>query len=45
MAEIALQAIRDFENIAAFDKIIFVCFDEENYEIYQKLSSPLNPAL
>lgn len=44
-AEIALQAVQDFENIAAFDKIIFVCFDEENYEIYQKLSSPLNPVL
>jgi len=44
-AEIALQAVQDFENIVAFDKIIFVCFDEENYQIYQKLSSPLNPVL
>ncbi|RQO75468.1 O-acetyl-ADP-ribose deacetylase [Pedobacter sp. KBW06] len=37
-AEIALKAVQDFENAAAFDKIIFVCFDEESYEIYQKLS-------
>lgn len=37
-AEIALKAVQDFEKAAAFDKIIFVCFDEESYEIYQKLS-------
>lgn len=40
-AEIAIKAVRDF--VAAhkdvFDEIIFTCFDEENYTIYNKLLS------
>ncbi|HTK18866.1 MAG TPA: O-acetyl-ADP-ribose deacetylase [Mucilaginibacter sp.] len=39
-AEIAIRTVKDFlscdKNI---EKVIFVCFDEENYEIYQKLLS------
>jgi O-acetyl-ADP-ribose deacetylase (regulator of RNase III) len=37
-AEIAIRTVKDFlscdNNI---EKVIFVCFDEENYDIYQKL--------
>lgn len=39
-AEIAIRTVKDFlscdNNI---EKVIFVCFDEENYDIYQKLLS------
>jgi O-acetyl-ADP-ribose deacetylase (regulator of RNase III) len=35
-AEIAIEAVKDFEEAASFEKIIFVCFDEENYELYVK---------
>ena len=34
-ADIAIHAVRTFEHIAAFDRIIFVCFDDENYNIYK----------
>ena len=36
-AEIAIASVKDFESIDGFDQIIFVCFDEENYAIYQNL--------
>jgi O-acetyl-ADP-ribose deacetylase (regulator of RNase III) len=36
-AEIALEKIRNYENIEKFEKIIFVCFDDENYELYKNL--------
>jgi O-acetyl-ADP-ribose deacetylase (regulator of RNase III) len=36
-ANIAIDAIRGFEGIIFFDKILFVCFDEENYGLYIKL--------
>lgn len=35
-AEIALQTVRNFELAPSFEKIIFVCFDEENYQLYKK---------
>lgn len=44
-AEIAINAVQDFENIAAFDKVIFVCFDEENYKVYQERLSDLGSIL
>ncbi|MBC7890374.1 MAG: O-acetyl-ADP-ribose deacetylase [Ferruginibacter sp.] len=37
-AEIAIQTVGDFESIDSFERIIFVCFDNENYEIYIKLN-------
>lgn len=36
-ATIALRAIQDFEDQEAFETILFVCFDEENYRIYKQL--------
>ena len=36
-AEIAIKTVRNFDKISEIDKIIFVCFDDESYEIYQKL--------
>lgn len=36
-AEIAIKAVKDFNKESEIDKIIFVCFDDENYEIYKKL--------
>ena len=36
-AEIAIAAVRDHGHSDYFDKIIFVCFDDENYSIYKKL--------
>lgn len=38
-ALIALKAVQQFEHIDLFGEILFVCFDEENYRIYQKLLS------
>ncbi|WP_025740546.1 O-acetyl-ADP-ribose deacetylase [Aquimarina pacifica] len=35
-AKIAINTIKDFKEIGMFKEIIFVCFDWENYEIYQK---------
>jgi O-acetyl-ADP-ribose deacetylase len=39
-AEIAISAINSFERKEELNEIIFVCFDEENYNIYKKLLSP-----
>lgn len=36
-ARIALQAITQFEYIDRFEEITIVCFDEENFEIYNKI--------
>jgi O-acetyl-ADP-ribose deacetylase len=37
-AQIAVAAVREFlENNAGIEKVIFVCFDEENLRIYQQL--------
>jgi O-acetyl-ADP-ribose deacetylase (regulator of RNase III) len=37
-AEIAIRAVKDFlSSNKNIEKVIFVCFDEENYDIYQKL--------
>lgn len=36
-AEIAINAVGKFEEKEKLNKIIFVCFDDENYNIYQKL--------
>jgi O-acetyl-ADP-ribose deacetylase (regulator of RNase III) len=37
-ADIAIQTVSDFvkQNPDAFENILFVCFDEENFEIYHK---------
>jgi O-acetyl-ADP-ribose deacetylase (regulator of RNase III) len=34
-AKIAIATVRDYA--ASFDKIVFVCFDTDNYALYQKL--------
>lgn len=36
-AHIAIEAVRSFRPENAFERIMFVCFDEENYAIYQRL--------
>jgi len=39
-AEIAVRTVKDFlSSDKKIEKVIFVCFDEENYDIYQKLLS------
>jgi len=35
-AEIAIQTVLNFEAQEAIDELYFVCFDDENYAIYQK---------
>lgn len=35
-AQIAIKTVKDFNKSAEIDKVIFVCFDDENYEIYRK---------
>jgi len=34
-AEIAIKAVKGFNKNSQIDNVIFVCFDEENYEIYR----------
>ncbi|TCM69763.1 O-acetyl-ADP-ribose deacetylase (regulator of RNase III) [Acinetobacter calcoaceticus] len=37
-AEIAIQAVNDFSNqITSVERVVFVCFDDDSYSIYQKL--------
>lgn len=36
-AKIALETIRNFEHINQLKTITFVCFDDENYQIYSQL--------
>ena len=36
-AQIAIKTVKDFSKSTAIDKVIFVCFDDENYQIYRKI--------
>jgi O-acetyl-ADP-ribose deacetylase len=36
-AEIAINAVNNFKQNEKIDKVIFVCFDDENYTIYENL--------
>ena len=37
-AEIAIRTVREFlENNDKMEKVIFCCFDEENFSIYQSI--------
>lgn len=36
-AEIAIQTVKEFSRKEEFEKIIFVCFDEENHSLYKNL--------
>lgn len=36
-AQIAVKAVKDFQRISELEKIIFVCFDDENYQIYKEI--------
>ena len=36
-ATVALKAVKNHRNIDSFKRVIFVCFDEENYNIYADL--------
>lgn len=36
-AEIAIKSIRNFDSISEIDKVLFVCFDDESYEIYKSI--------
>ena len=36
-AEIAIKSVWGFDKILEIEKVIFVCFDDENYEIYTDL--------
>lgn len=36
-ARIAIKSMKDFYKISEIEKVIFVCFDKESYEIYQSL--------
>ncbi|MDJ1480406.1 O-acetyl-ADP-ribose deacetylase [Cytophagaceae bacterium YF14B1] len=39
-AEIAIHAVRAFgEEESSLEQVFFVCFDDENYQIYQKILS------
>jgi len=35
-AEVAINSVRDFD-LGGIEEVIFVCFDAENYSIYEKL--------
>lgn len=36
-AEIAVKAVKDFDRILEIEKVLFVCFDDENYQIYKSI--------
>ncbi|MBF4517240.1 O-acetyl-ADP-ribose deacetylase [Flavobacterium sp. ANB] len=36
-AEIAVNIVKHFDEISEIDKVIFVCFDDESYEVYNDL--------
>nr|WP_315240789.1 O-acetyl-ADP-ribose deacetylase [uncultured Flavobacterium sp.] len=36
-AQIAIKAVKDFPRISEIEKILFVCFDDENYQIYKEI--------
>jgi O-acetyl-ADP-ribose deacetylase len=35
-AGIAVQTVQNFELASSFERILFVCFDEDNYQLYEK---------
>ena len=35
-AEIAIKTVKDFDKISEIKTVIFVCFDDENYQIYER---------
>ena len=42
-AKIALQTVKDFlKNSKVVKEVIFVCYDDENYEIYKQLLDKVN---
>jgi O-acetyl-ADP-ribose deacetylase len=36
-AKIAIETVKSFNDGNEIEKVVFVCFDEENYELYKKL--------
>jgi O-acetyl-ADP-ribose deacetylase (regulator of RNase III) len=36
-AQIAVKAVKEFQRISEIEKILFVCFDDENYQIYKEI--------
>lgn len=36
-AEIAIKSVQGFDKISEIGKVIFICFDDENYEIYKSI--------
>lgn len=36
-AEIAVKAVKEFDRISEIEKVLFVCFDDENYQIYKSI--------
>ncbi|HWK05766.1 MAG TPA: O-acetyl-ADP-ribose deacetylase [Puia sp.] len=42
-ANIAIDAVRNFEDASFFETILFVCFDKENYDLYAKELKDTNP--
>lgn len=36
-AVIAIETVKNFEKPASLDEVIFCCFDDENYRLYEKL--------
>ena len=37
-AEIAVNAVKNFlKDNSSFERVVFVCFDDENYEIYERV--------
>jgi len=38
-AEIAVKAVKEFYRISEIEKVLFVCFDDENYQIYKSILS------
>ena len=36
-AEIAIKIVLNFDKISEIEKVIFVCFDDENYALYEDL--------
>jgi O-acetyl-ADP-ribose deacetylase (regulator of RNase III) len=39
-AKIAIETVSGFEKKDQLDQLIFVCFDDENFELYQNLLKP-----
>lgn len=36
-AEIAIKSVQNFDKISEMEKVIFVCFDDESYKIYNDI--------